>query len=253
MANLKLSYKNVYDKVGEFMGQPSPSAAEIVKHKSIVLRGYRRFLAPLDLSTQPPKVHKWKFLEKTTTLSTQADEDTYKLPLGFSSFITTFVYTTPISFNPVQKPLSFIYEYKSKHRGTGYPQYFALKAGAYDNITGQNYEVIFAPTPSATLNYYYVYTFTPPQPVNDDDVFVGNELASECILECALAVAEVEKNDIIGVHNQMAEKLTQQLIGTDKQTGLVPNLGQMRNGRRDIYVRSAILYDQNGLQILPEL
>lgn len=251
MANLKLSFHDCYTKVGEFWGIPSLSdAADITKMKNIVYRGYRRFLMPQDLSQNPPRSYKWKFLEKTTTFSTQTDIDTYKLPLGFSSFVTTFTYITPTSYNPNQKPLDFIYDYKSKHTGTGYPLYFALKSGDYDNITGQQYEVIFAPTPNGTFNYYYTFIFTPPKPVNDDDVFVGDDLASEAIMECALAVAELEKDDTIGVHSQEAEKLVQQLIGKDKQDGLVPNLGSM-NGGPDLYTRHAKIYDQNGTQILP--
>lgn len=250
MADLKLTYENIYDKVGEFMGQSSPSAAEIVKHKNITLRGYRRFLMPLDLSSG--KVHRWKFLEKTTTLSTQEDKDTYKLPAGFSSFVTTFTHTTPTTWNPAQKPLSFIYGRKSQTTGTGYPVYFALKDGDYDTINGQRYEVVFSPTPSGSFDYYYTYIFTPAAPVNDDDVFVGDAMVSEAIMQSAIAVAELEKDKVIGVHAQEAERLTQMLIGKDKRDGLVPNLGLMTNGKAGITVSYSEVLDQDGTRILPE-
>jgi hypothetical protein len=252
MANLKLSYKNVYEKVGEFLGIPTlTDAADITKCKELVKRGYRKFLFPFDLGYKPPKTHRWKFLEKTSTLSTESGTDTYKLPLGFSSFIKTFTYTTPISCNPVQKPLSFIYDWKSKITGTGYPNYFALKNGAYDNLTGQQYEVVFAPAPSATLNYYYTYIFTPPAPENDDDVFVGDDLVSEAILECALAATDLQENDNIGVHAQEAERLVQQLIGKDKSDGLVSYLGMMTNCKSQSVTIYNTILDQNGTQVLP--
>ena len=251
MANLKLSYKDVYSKIGEFMGQPSPSAAEIVKHKSIVLRGYRKALVPIDLSSG--KTYKWNFLQHTTTLSTQADEDTYKLPIGFSSLVHPFTFITPLSYNPIQKPLSFIYEYKSKHTGSSYPQYFALKTSDYDTITGQvDSEVVFSPTPNGVFDYYYTFNLIPPAPVEDDDFFIGDILFSECILECALAVADLEKNEKVGVHAQAAESLLQSCIGEDKRQGLVPFLGQMADGKYDRYVRSATIY-KDGVQVLPEL
>lgn len=250
MATLKLSYKTVWTKVGEFIGISSlTDTAEITKCKNIVLRGYRRFLMPTDLSNG--KNYHWKFLEKTTTLSTESGTDTYKLPLGFSSFVTPFTHTTPISTNPVQKPLSFILEWKSAHTGTGYPQWFALKSGAYDNLTGQQYEVIFAPTPNGTFDYYYAYIFTPPAPENDDDVFVGDDLASEAILECALAAADLQENDAVGVHVQEAERLTQQLIGSDKRTGLVRDLGMMTNGKSQSVTIYNTILNQAGTQVLP--
>ncbi len=252
MATLLLKFVDVYQKVGKFLGQQAPSAAEIVEHKNLVYRGYRRFLMPMDLSTNPPRIHKWKFLELTTTLSTESGTDTYKLPLGFSSFVTPFTYTTPITCNPVQKPLSFVLEYQSKHTGTGYPMYFALKSGDYNNLTGQQYEVVFAPIPSGTFNYYYTYAFTPPSPVNDDDVFVGDELVGEAIMECSLAVAELEKDDgQSNAHAKEAERIIQQLIGRDKQTGLVRDLGQMTNGKSNGVTIYNTIFDQNGTQVLP--
>ncbi len=258
MANLKLSYLEVYTKVGEFIGIPSlTDAADITKAKDIVKRGYRKFLMPNDISTRTSlnpvgDTYRWKFLEKTTTLSVVADTDTYKLPLGFSSFVTPFTHTTPLSWNPTQRSLSFIYEQKSQTTGTGYPRYFALKDGDYDVITGQQYEVMFEPMPSASLTYYYTYIYTPPAPVEDDDVFVGDDLTSEAILECALAVAELQVKDKIGIHNQEAERLTQMLIGKDKSDALVPYLGQMTDGKISEIVRSATIYNQSGTQILPE-
>lgn len=250
MANLRLNFEDAYSEIGKYLGQQTLSAADTIICKDIVKRGYRQFLCPLDLSTG--KLHCWKFLEKTTTLSTTADEDTYKLPVGFSSFEKPFTYTTPISINPTQMSLTLIYEKKSKQTGSGYPRYFALKTGDYDEINGQRWEVVFWPPPNGTYNYYYTYTYTPPAPVNDDDIFVGGELASEAILECCLSVAEIRKTDKEGVHTKRADRLVQQLIGMDKRASLTPYLGQMADGGAIDYVRSSVIYDSEGTQVLPE-
>jgi hypothetical protein len=252
-------YSDVYAKLAEYLGLgSSPTGTDLTKVQDLTLRGYRRFLMPIDMSSG--KVHIWKFLERTTTMSLQANEDTYKLPLGFSTFVSPncpFTYTTPLSLNPVQKPVSYIYEQKSKSTGTGYPLYFCLKTGDYDTINGQQYEVVFFPTPNSTLNYYYTYIFTPPAPVNAKDVFIGDDIYSEAILESCLAVAEFNKYDSPNtpnpkIHAEEAERLIQALIGKDKQSRLIPNMGQITDGVLDRYTRSAIIYDSDGNQILPE-
>lgn len=245
MASLKLSFTDVYTDVGKYLGIPSLSNAnDIAKCKRIVYRGYRKFLMPLDPSTG--KIHKWKFLEKTTTLSIVADTDTYKLPIGFSSFVTPFTYTSAVTVNPQQRTLTFIYEHKAQTSTSGPPMYFALKDGDYDEINGQQYYVVFWPTPAAAATFYYTYVLTPPAPVNDDDVFVGDALTSEAIMECALAVAELQENGSLGVHNQEADRIVSQLIGKDKSDSLVPYLGQITNGKSISHTPNAVITDSDG-------
>jgi hypothetical protein len=254
MANLKLTFKDVYNKVSDYLGQPSPDADQILNAKGITLRGYRRCLMPMDTSTG--KTYRWSFLERTSTLSVISGIDSYKLPTGFSGFVIPFTHTQPISYNPIQKPLSYIYLQKSQVTGTGYPRWYALKNGDYEAITGQADEVLFFPTPSTNLTYYYTYLLTPQPPVNDDDVFIGNEFLSEVILESALAVAENFENDgvsgeVQGLHATEYNTLLQQAIGEDKRSSQVGNIGQMYDGKRDFdYIRSSTIY-LNSTQIIP--
>lgn len=254
MATLRLTFSDVYTKVCEYLGQPSPDEAQITNAKEITLRGYRKFLMPVDLSTG--KTYRWSFLEKTTTLSTEVGIDTYKLPIGFSGFITPFTHTQPVSYNPIQRPLEFIYLQKSMTNGNGYPRWFAIKNGDYSPITGQLDEVIFFPIPSAVLNYYYTYVLTPQPPINDNDIFVGNDFTSELILQSALAVAEIFEKDGIsgqvqGLQNGEYEKLLQQAIGEDKRKFQIGNLGQITNGKRDFdVIRTANIY-LNSVQQIP--
>jgi len=60
--------------------------------------------------------------------------------------------------------------------------------------------------------------FRPPQLSATTDVFIGGDFASEAILENCLAAAEIEYDDTLGIHNQIAEKLIQQLIQSDTAT-----------------------------------
>jgi hypothetical protein len=254
MGTLKLSFKNVYDKVCDYLGQPSPDADQITNAKEIVLRAYRRFLMPMDTSNG--KVYRWSFLERTTTLSVITGVDTYKLPTGFSGFVLPFTHTQPVSYNPIQKPLSFIYSQKSQVTGNGYPRWYALKNSEYEAISGQVDEVIFFPIPSTNLTYYFTYILTPQPPINDDDYFIGNDFISEIILEGALAVAENFENDGIsgevqGLHATEYNSLLQQAIGEDKRSSQIGNIGQMYNGKFNFdYIRSSTIY-QNSSQIIP--
>lgn len=259
MSSLKLTYSDVYLAVAKYLGiQGTPTGSDLTTVQDRTKRGYRRFLMPIDSSNG--KMHQWKFLEKTTTMSVQSDTDTYNLPKGFSSFVTGFTYTTPTAANPVQKSLGFILQRKSQFSSgsTGYPRFFAIQNGDYDTINGQLYKVVFHPTPSANLDYYYTYVFTPPALVEDNDVFVGDALASDAILESCLAVAEFMKYDSPnasnpGVHAAEAERLTQALIGKDKRDGLVTNLGKITNEPSMSYTYSSVVLNQDGNQILPEL
>ncbi len=254
MQTLKLKFVDVYTKVCDFLGQPSPDEDQIQNAKDITLRAYRKFLMPLDSSTG--KTYRWSFLQKTTTMAVVAGNDTYTLPIGFSGFILPFTHISPLSYNPVEKPLDFIYLQKSITTGSGYPRWYALKNGNFDTISGDSSQVIFFPVPSNDITYYYTYIFTPQPPVNDDDLFVGSEFASEIVLQCALAVAEIFEKDgvsgqIQGLHNTEYEKLVQQAIGEDKRKHQVSNLGQMYNGKKDFdFIRSSSIY-LNGSQIIP--
>jgi hypothetical protein len=255
-SNLKLTYKEVWTKVGDYLGIPNlVDTADIERCKQLVLRGYRRFLMPIDSSTG--RTYRWAFLQRTTTLDTAVNVDTYKLPVGFSALITPFTHTVPVSYNPVQKPLDFIYVQKSLSTGTGYPRWFAIKTGDYNTLTGQTDEVVFFPPPSAVLHYYYTYVMTPNAPVNDNDYFIGCELASEVILECSLAAAETFEKDGVtgqsqGLHEAMADRMLQQEIGEDKRQSQVGNLGQMKSGKTDFdIIRTSTVY-LDSTQVIPE-
>jgi hypothetical protein len=253
--SLKLTYKDVYSRIGEYLGVGSaPTGSDLLAVKNIVKRGYRRFLMPIDASDG--KGYSWKFLERTTTLSVVANKSTYDLPAGFNGIVGQLRYTTPLSVNPVQKDLDFVIERNSLMTGTGYPIYYAIQTGNFDKINGQPDRIMFHPVPCASLDYYYTYIFTPSEPIEDNDVFVGDESAAEAILEICLAVAEQGKYDTPNqqnpnVHSAIAEQLLQMAIGNDKGKRLVPNMGQITDGIHTKYTRTANIFAQDGRRILP--
>jgi len=251
MSSLRLTFKEVWQGVADSVGYGlNPTGDNLTEVKQIVMRAYRKWLMPIDASTG--RIHQWSFLRQTSTLSIISGVDTYALPDDFGSLEVPFTHTTPVSFNPVQKSLDFIYLQKSSTTGSAVPIYFALKSGNYDKLNGQKNEVIFSPVPNGSYEYYYVYNVVPPALSQDGDVFIGSALGSEAILETALAVAELQKDNQIGVHNQMSETLIQQAIAIDKQTLSVRNLGQMYNGKGGEKLRHITTVSYDGTQILPE-
>jgi len=259
MATLDLNFKNVYTKVSEYLGLGSPTTntTELVTVKDIVRRGYRKFLMPMENSNivaerkkkrVVPSPYRWSFLRQTTTLATADGVDTYELPTGYNGMIIPLKHTTPDSPNPKEVPLSTIYQRKSETTGESYPLYFAIKQGDFNKFTGRSIEIIFSPTPDGTYTYYYTYRLMPDAPVEDDDYFVGPVGSSEAILECSLAVAELQEKDRIGIHQQLADQLVQQLIGDDKLNSLVGNIG----GSEPAYRRTATIYDDDDNQLIPD-
>ncbi|KKK52090.1 hypothetical protein LCGC14_3108410, partial [marine sediment metagenome] len=98
---------------------------------------------------------------------------------------------------------------------TSYPRIFAIRNVKYVKEIGTLKDVIFYPTPGTVRQLNYSYVISPPKPTADTDLFVGGPWASEAIMECALAAAELQEDDIQGVHTQAAASLLHQLVETD--------------------------------------
>jgi len=121
---------------------------------------------------------------------------------------------------PAMQPITVekIHQMRAGVESTNYPHFYAIRTGRYIKEIGTTYEVLFYETSNANYYLNYAYVFRPQQLVNTTDLFVGDDFASEAILENCLAVAEQEYDDTIGIHSQEAERLTQQLIQADVPT-----------------------------------
>jgi len=217
MALMKLTFSDVYIKVSEFIGLgSSPAGDDLTKVKDIVYRGYRRFLSSIDPVTG--KLHIWSFLKQRSTINTTADKWEYQLPSDFVYSNNSLKFDDDEGRSPlVMCSVSKIMTMRSFSASSNYPLFYAIRAGKYFKDTGQRYEVILHPQPGGVYLLKYSYVIEPEKPTETSDVFVGGSLASECILQCSLAAAELQENDEISIQNQMAEKLLFQLIEQDRQ------------------------------------
>jgi hypothetical protein len=129
---------------------------------------------------------------------------------------TRFTYDTNDQFMAMrQVSADMIHTHRVIADSQGQPSMFAIQPSVYNAEYGNLYEVWFYETPSQSYTLHYSYIIRPPKLVNDTDYFVGGDFASEAILECALAVAEIRWDGTPGTHSAEAEKLVQQLVISD--------------------------------------
>ena len=217
MSSLQMTFEDIYKAVSDTLGLgTSPTDTNLTKCKDLVFRAYRQFLFPVDLRTG--QMHEWSFLTQEATLTTQSGVWLYELPPDFGLLGRKFEFGANDAYPALrQRPVGQIMAMRNLSVSTSYPKYFAIRAGEYELETGQKYEVLFHEPPNGVYNFNYSYLIEPAKPTATTDVFVGGAFASECILECALALAERAEDEVAGIHTAEANRLTQQLISQDRQ------------------------------------
>jgi len=215
MATLEQTFTDVYDQVALFLGWgSSPSAGNVTKAKNITYRGYRKFLQPINQRTG--RLHVWSFLEQHSVITTTADKWQYALPIDFGYLTRKFEFDAQLGLPPMQeRTLQQLMQARVTSVATSYPRIFTIRNAKYVKEIGTLKDVVFYPTPGTVRQLNYSYVISPPKPVADTDLFVGGPWASEVLMECALAAAELQEDDTLGVHTQEAATLLHQLVETD--------------------------------------
>lgn len=216
MASLANDFSDAYTRVSEFLGLgSSPTGADATKCKNYVYRGYIRFLFPINPKTGV--THIWNFLRRESTLVTEDSKWVYMLPADFGCMARNFEFDADDGYPPLeQRTMAQIRGMRAITDTSSYPRYFAIGAGNYTKATGQKWEVRFHYPPNGVYSLNYSYLIEPDKPTGDDDYFVGGVLASECIIEHALAAAELEEDDLTtNIHQQEAQRLLLQLMSFD--------------------------------------
>jgi len=219
-SDLALSFSTIYKQISDTLGMgTSPAGDNLTKVKNIAYRGYRRFLLPVY--ARNGRFHVWSWLKMSGVITTAVDQWEYSLPLDFAHFWmfpawggdTRYVSPEPTTMFNIRKM-------RSMSSSTGHPGYWSLSTEKYDVDSGTRYSMALHSPPDAVYKLHYGYVIEPDKPTGDDQYFIGGALASEAILEHALAVAEEQEDDKQSVHATIAEKLTHALIERDLK--LVP-------------------------------
>ena len=215
MSDLALTFSDIYTKVSEFLSMgSSPTGSDLTLVKDLTYRGYRRFLLPKNVRTG--RIHTWSFLRQTGVLELKSGEYQYPLPTDFQWFWYLPKYAADTDYpNPIPTTMEKITELRTYDSSNSYPQAWSLTTLPYSVATGTRYAIEFHPTPNAAYTMFYGYVTEPDKPTSDGDYFIGGALMSECILECALAEAEAQEDDVVGIHDQRAKDMLHSCIEMD--------------------------------------
>jgi len=212
---MKWNFSDVYTKVSEFLGLGStPTGTNLTKVKDIVYRAYMSFLMPLNPTSG--NIYVWSFLTKTASLTTKTGHNQVMLPLDFNDFVVDLTYAPTEKRELEEITLSQLRDKQAYFDSTSYPNVYAVLQGLYSPKTGQQKFVEFYPKPNSEWELRYAYSFIPEKPTEDADYFVGDTFASECILQMALAEAESDEDETVGVQQGKANQKLNALIARDK-------------------------------------
>ncbi|MBW1931467.1 MAG: hypothetical protein JRI56_00270 [Deltaproteobacteria bacterium] len=219
--DMRWTFSDVYKKVSEFLGLgSSPTGDDLTLVKNIVYRGYMKFLMPLNPGDSD--IYTWSFLRQEWKLSIVPNKWEYALPGDFERFFRDLEYDAGERLaNLKLVSLQTIMSNRNVLEFSSYPEMYAIRTAKFDKSVGSQKELVVYPTPNGSYTINTTYVMTPAKPENDDDYFIGGPLESEVILQCCLAVAENEQDEVIGVETQRAVDMLQALIRKDK--GESPN------------------------------
>jgi hypothetical protein len=215
MADMRWKYSDVWTKVSEQIGTGStPTGTDLTTAKDIVRRGYLKFLMPIKPGDR--EIYIWSWLKEQWKLNLEPDKWVYPLPIDFDRFFRKLEYDKEqrnIALSKVSE--ASIMRHRSNLVYSSYPTDYAVRAAKFDKAVGSVKEMIVYPTPTARSVINATYVFTPDQLENDGDYFIGGAQESEAILQCCLAVAENQEDEVIGLQTQKAVEMIQLLIMKD--------------------------------------
>ena len=220
MANLRLTYSDIYTRVSNFLGLTTngtaPTGTDLTICKDICMRGLRRFLYPI--SQQTGDYWEWSFLRPLHTMNLLAGKWRYQLPEDFSSIITNPTYEEDEGFKQMDKTTpDNIMNLMSAGDVDYAPYYYAIVTSDYDPEIGEFDEIWFYPKSDSNYRIQFFYKSDPTKVTDADEFLPGGVKSTEAILENCLAIAEAQEDDILGIHTQLSQKLTQDLIIIDSQ------------------------------------
>lgn len=229
MADMKWNFQNVFSKVSSYLGtSATPTGDNLTSAKDIVYRGYMKFLLPIN--PKDVEIYIWSYLKQPWKLHLETDKWEYPLPEDFERFYRNLEFDSgERSQHLIKTSERAIMTSRNLLEFRSFPEVYALRSGKFDSKVGSSKELIVYPTPTTRAVLNSTYIMTPPKPEDDEDFFIGGVLESEAILQCCLAVAENEQDEIIGVQTAKAVEMVQSLIRKDM--GAAPDtIGEVTDG-----------------------
>jgi len=238
MSNLRLTYEDIYTRISNFLGLTktgtAPTGTDLDTCRDICQRGLRQFLYPIDARTGD--YWEWSFLRPLYTMNLLEGNWRYQLPEDFSSITTDPTYSEDDNFKQIAKTTPDNIMNLMAAGDVDYaPYYYSIVTSTYDPEIGEFDEIWFYPKPDSTYRVQFYYKSDPTKATDADEFLPGGVKSTEAILENCFAVAESQEDEVLGIHTQLAGKLTQDLIIIDSKKDadnmLVGNLYDSKNER----------------------
>jgi hypothetical protein len=233
--SLRLTYIDHATKVHNFtVGPGTPTGDDLTHAQDIVFRASRRFLYPVSFVTK--QTHTWSWLVTEATLQLEANKDEYLLPADFESLHRPFMYTMNTGrYGSITKTsMSKLMQEKSFNTINSWPLLCSIFHETVNKAVDQHKKVMFWPIPSGVYQLNYSYICEPPKPTVSTDIFLGDCMTDEALLQVCLAVAEQQDDEIIGIQSQLADQLVQALILKDSSDA-PETVGYVRDGNLSGY------------------
>ncbi|MBN2129144.1 MAG: hypothetical protein JW741_06590, partial [Sedimentisphaerales bacterium] len=234
--SISLSYPDLMSEVAQFVGLGPPTSAWVsdqVNEDSgwestdedrldgIVQAGLRQFLYPPPVGDEAAYI--WSFLKKVGTVATVNADYEYDLPDDFAGDLISISFPEADGGSSLdiidEAHLRALYANDDQD---GTPLYAAVRAKTFTAATGQRYELLLYPKPTAikTLTFCYSRGVDSLDPSDTDDTPnypPGGPAYSHVLVESCLAIAEERWEDGAGdVHQQQFLRKLAAAITRDK-------------------------------------
>ena len=199
--SLGLNFRSIVIRVAEFLGTADYSggaaavptdAHDLDLAKRIVNDGYRRFLGESD----------WHFLNPIHSLTLIADQATYDLPEGaYQVNMGPWTYPSEAGLPRINVcDEVVIRELEATGTSSGDPTLAAIRPkSVHATDFGTRWEVVFWPTPQSVYVIQTRLSIWPDQ-MTDLDYHrpIGGPQHDDAIVACAMAAADLTRNDRLG-------------------------------------------------------
>jgi len=202
-STLTVDYTTLQREVATFSGWPRDSADWTSTHTAdfgyLLARGLRWAYFPPTPEGQPR--FEWSFMRKTGTLTLLTSTASYTLPDDFHGVIidNSLVWAMGANKRSLQKiGEELIRKQQAMSDTNGAPKYFAVRPAAHAPTTGQRWDLLVFPTPTAEENNLaltYRYNYMPDTLTSGNKYPVGGSAFSEVVLSAVLASAELMLDD----------------------------------------------------------
>ena len=172
----------------------TPLGDDLMEVKEIVNDGYLRFL----------NEHDWSFLSPSTTLAVLADAEETALPSGFEEMLDNFwfAHDAALGRNIIWRTSpENIRRMKAEYANeSATPREFAIEPVAFVAATGQRWQAVWFPVPSAALTLHYRYRAAAAALSSDSDYPMGGQRHGQTILAACRTECEVNKGQTSGIY-----------------------------------------------------